>query len=341
MDIIYFILTLACCFLGGLLFKKLKIPGFMLVGAVAAAAFLNIAFDAAYMSSNAKLLAQIIAGAFIGLTIERSDLMRFREIMIRALLLIIGYLIMNIVLGLLICLVSPLDLMTVLFGAVPGGMSDVPLIAADMGADASKVVVMQFVRMIMGIGVFPGMITCCCCNEVSHTAFTSVPVRITADQVKSLPVFIITMGTAAVCGLTGRYLGVPAGTLLFSLIGVMLLKLIWNKYYLPPWSKSLAQLLSGAYIGSSIGIQSVLEMRCLVIHGAAVDGHGCTKPGFNCFACDPPVDGEYGISAGDRSFIRLPAAVKVNWRHPFQSLQTGQSSGQNPGSESSHGYNSY
>lgn len=265
MDIICFVLTLACCFLGGLLFKKLKIPGFMLIGAITAAAILNIAFDAAYMPSGAKLTAQIIAGAFIGLTIERSDLMRFRAIMLEAMVLIAGYLIMNIILGLLIFLASPLDLMTAMFGAVPGGMSDVPLIAADMGADASKVVVMQFVRMVMGIGVFPGVIARFCRNEVPRAALSSTPVRVTADQVKSLPILLITLGTAAVCGIAGRKLGVPAGALIFSMTGVMLLKLIWNKYYLPPWSKRLAQLLSGAYIGSSIGLQSVLELRYLVI----------------------------------------------------------------------------
>lgn len=237
----------------------------MLIGGVVAAALLNITFDAAYMPSTAKLIAQIIAGAFIGLTIERSDFMRFREVMMEAMLLIFGYLIMNIALGLFIYFISPLDLMTAMFSAVPGGMSDVPLIAADMGADASKVVVTQFVRMLMGIAVFPGMINCFCRNEAHQASTTSGPIRITAKPVKSLPVFMITIMIAGVCGITGRKLDVPAGALVFSLVGVMLLKLVWNRCYLPPWSKRLAQLLSGAYIGSSIGIQSVLELRYLVI----------------------------------------------------------------------------
>lgn len=264
MDLIYFALTLVCCLLGGLLFKKFKVPGYMLLGAVIAAAALNIAFHASYMPFTAKLLAQIIAGAFIGLTIERSDLMRLPEVFKEAVVLIGGYLIMNIALGLLIWLVSPLDLITALFCTVPGGMSDVPLIAADMGADASKVVVVQFVRMLIGIGVFPGMITCFCRNDTPRADVTAAPARITADQVKSLPVLLLTLAAAAVCGMAGRALGVPAGALVFSIVGVMLLKLIWNKYYLPPWMKRLAQLLSGAYIGSSIGIRSVLELRYLV-----------------------------------------------------------------------------
>lgn len=264
-SVLHFAVTLICCFAGGMLFKKLKVPGYMLLGAVITAAALNIAFDAAYMPLTAKLAAQVIAGAFIGSTIERSDLMRIKNVAKEAVILICGYLLMNITMGLLIYLVSPLDLMTALFCTVPGGMNDTPLIAAEMGADASKVVVLQFARMMMGIGVFPGMIAFICRNEERQEIIEEAPVRVVAEQVKTLPIFFITMGTAAVFGIIGYILGIPAGALVFSIIGMMILKLLWNKYYLPPWIKRLAQLLSGAYIGSSIQMQSVIELRYLVL----------------------------------------------------------------------------
>ena len=45
-----------------------------------------------------------------------------------------------------------------LFCAAPGGMSDTPLIAMDMGADSSVVAVMQFVRMLFGMACLPTVI---------------------------------------------------------------------------------------------------------------------------------------------------------------------------------------
>jgi len=51
-----------------------------------------------------------------------------------------------------------MDLVTSLMCAIPGGMSDIPIISEEMGADSGKVAVMQFVRMVFGIGVFPSMI---------------------------------------------------------------------------------------------------------------------------------------------------------------------------------------
>ena len=50
----------------------------------------------------------------------------------------LSLLLVNLVLGFLIWLCSPLDMLTAMLCAVPGGMSDTPIIAADLGADFSQ-----------------------------------------------------------------------------------------------------------------------------------------------------------------------------------------------------------
>ena len=72
--------------------------------------------------------------------------------------LLASLLAVNLLTGLLIWRISPLDPLTAMLSCVPGGMSDTPIIAADMGADAGKVAILQFVRMSAGIGVFPSLI---------------------------------------------------------------------------------------------------------------------------------------------------------------------------------------
>ena len=49
------------------------------------------------------------------------------------------FLALNLAVGFFIWRVTDLDLLTSLFCAAPGGMTDTPLIALDMGADASMV----------------------------------------------------------------------------------------------------------------------------------------------------------------------------------------------------------
>ena len=55
-----------------------------------------------------------------------------------------GMLCLNLIMGFVIHKVTDLDWITSFMCAVPGGMSDTPIIAADMGGNGGKVAVMQF-----------------------------------------------------------------------------------------------------------------------------------------------------------------------------------------------------
>lgn len=143
---------------GGLILQRIKVPGGMMVGAVLSVMMLSIFSGAAYMPNGAKAAAQCLAGAFIACGVERGDIKNIPRLWKPLLILLVSLLICNLLLGFLIWRCSPLDLLTALLAAVPGGMSDTPIIAADMGADAGKVAILQFVRMSAGIGAFPSLI---------------------------------------------------------------------------------------------------------------------------------------------------------------------------------------
>lgn len=265
-----FVLTLAAAFGCGLLFYRLKVPGGMMVGAIVGACALSVLTAHAYMPSEAKLTAQCLAGAFIACSVEKSDLGNIRKIWKPALFLLGVMLVLNIFTGLLIYWSSPLDLVTSLTCAVPGGMSDIPIIAADMGADAPKVAVLQFVRMSAGIGIFPSLIALSTRNEKSDADQIEKAVKqeLPATKHKSQQLsfdLIPTLAVAFACGIFGKWTGIPAGALVFSMAGVIALKLLSGKAFLPVWIKRLAQMLSGAYIGSGIVREDLLELRFIVL----------------------------------------------------------------------------
>jgi membrane AbrB-like protein len=158
MDYFYLFSTLSVGWLFGVLASKIKIPGGLMVGSLIGVSLLNISSSAVYMPGETKTLIQIVAGAFIGCVMEKSDVKRLPKIIKPIFFMLSGFLILNIIAGFLIWRFSPLDLITSLMAVVPGGISDTPIIAADMGADAPKVAVLQIVRQILGIGIFPSMI---------------------------------------------------------------------------------------------------------------------------------------------------------------------------------------
>lgn len=260
------ILTMLVAFLVGYIFLKFKVPGGMMVGSIIGVAIFNIVTGSAFMPSSAKVLAQIIAGAFIAVGLEKSDLFRLKSIMKPAVILIFGMMIVNIISGLIIYNLSSLDLTTSLMSTVPGGMSNIPLISEEMGADSSKVAVMQFIRLLLGIGVFPYMI-----SRVSKLKFFKDE-KVTENIYKRTKTsndnnmnLILTVLVASTCGMIGKWTGIPSAILVFAMIGTIVLKLTTNRVSMPRWMRRLAQVLSGAYIGSSIAMSDVVELKDLAI----------------------------------------------------------------------------
>jgi len=268
MNLFYLFLTLFIGSIFGLAAAKIKIPGGLMVGAIIGVATLNIFFDTTYVPSQTKLFVQIIAGAFIGCIMEKSDVKRIPAIVKPTAIMILGFLILNLLAGLLIHMVSPLDLLTSLMSVVPGGISDTPIIAAGMGADAPKVAVMQMARQILGIGIFPALILAydnrkkATQKDGERAANTEKRKK---SETKSWQSFVCTLIIATIAGILGKMTGIPSASFSFPIIAVLILKLVFDFAYIPRWAKKCAQILSGCYLGSTIVISDVLELRYLLI----------------------------------------------------------------------------
>lgn len=258
-------LTILCGFLGGLALHRLKVPGGMMLGSVIAVAFLNIQTSHVFMPGAFRTLAQIIAGAYIGMTVNKKDVRRIKVLLKPTIFLLTSLFLTNLVIGYLMYLVSPMDLLTALLAAVPGGISDTPLIAADMGADVGKVTVLQFMRLISGIGLIPVIVKLIDARDVkSEGRLISSDMKISEKPPAVTKSLLLALSVALVSGLAGSALGIPAGALLLSMVSVVGLKMIPLDVTMPIWFKRIAQLFSGAYIGSRFGMSDVLELRYLV-----------------------------------------------------------------------------
>lgn len=271
------LLTLAVGVAVGYLFFKLKVPGGLIVGAIIGVAALNITFEAASFPGVARTVAQITAGSFIGCSVSREDMKNLPRILKPLGILIAGYLILNLGAGFLVFRISQMDLLTSLMCCVPGGMSDMPIIAADLGAKVPYVAVLQFVRMAVGVGCFPLIISKVVNTKAavpaaapqapaapSPEAAPAAPAK-SSGQDKGPGVILLTMAVGCIFGFLGKSLGIPAGTILFSTVSVLVFKLVWGRAFVPRWLKRVAQILTGCYIGCAFGRQELADLRYLVL----------------------------------------------------------------------------
>lgn len=241
-------LTLALCTVVGYGFYRRRIPAGMLIGAVAASVVLTAGFQFGGVPDVSKHIAQVIAGVFIGSSASRDDFRQLKSFYKPVIMITCSLLVVNVVIGVLLFFAGYSDLLSCLVCAVPGGISDVTLIAVDFGADASKVLVVHFSRLVVGVAVFPAVV-----NRITPP----VPEReeeTTAQKGGKLDSqgvahLLLALVMASIASWIGNRLGVPAATILFSLLTTFLLNLSGFRIPFPSWLRQAAQVVSGAYIG--------------------------------------------------------------------------------------------
>lgn len=296
----------------GLLFKKFKVPAGYLIGAFAGVAVLSVSTGFVWLPAETRVLVQIIAGAFVGCSIERSDLARMRRFAKPIVLMLATFLALNLVLGFAIWALSPLDLVTSLMCAVPGGINDTPIVAADMGANAPAVTIMQLIRQVLGIGVFPLMIaafdrlrTESGHPDVNAQSLGATDEKRTKSKQRSAASTVAALAVAAAAGILGKATGIPGLTFTASIMAVLVLKLAFDFAFIPKGVKKGCQLLAGCYLGTLLTAQGLAGLADLAVP-ALILVAGYT---LNCFAAGKLESKLFGYGRKEGMLIASPAGA--------------------------------
>lgn len=307
-------LTLAVGTAAGLLFKRFKVPAGYMIGAFAGVAALGLTAGCSWVPPDTKVAVQVIAGAFVGCSMERGDVARLRRIGGPVLLMLGSFLVLNLALGFAIWAASPLDLVTALMCAVPGGINDTPIVAADMGADAPAVTALQLIRQILGIGVLPALILAFDrrraaqgrpdpADERAADGQANAP-RVKSKQ-KSPAAIAAALGAAAAAGIVGRMTGIPGMTFAFAIVAVLVLKLAFDFAYLPKKVKKACQIVAGCYLGTLVTAESLAGLAALV-PAVAILVAGYT---LNCFLTGRLERALFGYGRKEGMLIASPAGA--------------------------------
>ena len=150
------IVTLAAAIIGGLIFHRLKLPAGALFGAMIFVAVINcIIKENITFPAELKIALQIMAGAFIGLNINREFLSVLKTLVIPALVIVVSVILLNLIIGYLLYKIAGLDSATALFASAPGGIMEMILVADSLGADTVKVAILHLVRLLAVLTCIP------------------------------------------------------------------------------------------------------------------------------------------------------------------------------------------
>ena len=149
------LVTMLLAILCGVLGKHLQIPGGAIAVPMAGCALFNVKTDRGYMPLRLRQFIQVFAGALIGSTVGRQQAIQMIELWNVVLIAIISFIILNLIAGIVIARFTDMDFVTALFSCAPGGLTDMTLIATDLGADGVKVAGMHMIRLISVIALYP------------------------------------------------------------------------------------------------------------------------------------------------------------------------------------------
>ena len=265
-------ITMSTALAGAVAGKKLKLPAAFMTGSMIAVILMNFMIGRAYCPASAKPYVQVIAGAFIAMSITRQTVKDMRLI-VKPLLAYLGcLLIWALFCGLIMHLLGGLDPVTAFLSCVPGGLTDISLLSLDMGANTPQVTTLQTLRMIMAVGVFP-LLTRGFVARFGHRFEWPGAVRETVreagdrpdSQRKTPQNMVITMAVAAAGALIGITVGIPSA----AMTGAMIASAAWNvvtgRVFIPGELRKLTQIVAGAIIGAMVTRADILSIGTMIV----------------------------------------------------------------------------
>lgn len=178
---------------------------------------------------------------------------------------------MNLTLGISIYKLGGLDIATALFSASPGGLTDMALLAEELGANSTYVTLLQLVRLLTIFSFLPPIIKRVLKKQLAAAqARGEAPAEPTVQprgfsRQQQLCYFAETMLAAAIGGLALHFLRVTAGAMLGSMLAVAAWNIATGRGYFPRPVSDAAQVASGALLGLKIDMASVLGLAGLAV----------------------------------------------------------------------------
>lgn len=152
-------LTCLIALLAGGLGKFLRVPGGAIAFSMIGCAGFNLVTNRGNIPLNLRRFIQMFAGALIGCTIGRAQIIQVLELRGITVIAIVSFFLLDLVAAVVISHLFHIDIITALFACAPGGVTDMALIAEDLGADSVRVTGMHMIRLVGIVALYPAIIS--------------------------------------------------------------------------------------------------------------------------------------------------------------------------------------
>ncbi|WP_028403004.1 AbrB family transcriptional regulator [Ectobacillus panaciterrae] len=235
--------------------------------------WVEIAFSLKGMQNSWRPLGQSILGIELGQKIDASVLRTLHENWLTIITMIPLSIIFALISGMVLKRMSNTDLLTSFFAATPGGLSVMPSIAEEVGANTAIVSIVQTIRVFLVVCTIPLFSIYVSGDNISSG---SIPSHTALNTFGAVPVFwTLALAVSSVAGyFIGKCLKIPAPWLVGGMLVVALVKTTSIMQFgeniaawWPHWLIIAAQILIGSSIGSRLDKSMFIGTKKMIIAG--------------------------------------------------------------------------
>ena len=250
---------------GGFLISLTNLSIGWMIGTFLAAAFLSF-WRPTVLGGNGNqkgipkywlFMGQFILGIHLGQKINLTFLHVFKENWLAIILMLLLSIIFSLLSGLVLWKYSNTDMMTSFFGTAPGGLSAMPGIAEEAGANTAVVSIIQTMRVFLVILMIP--LVASLSASANGNSANHVPIPVLTDPEFKIGMLLWTfalIGFAYAGYRLIKYLRFPAPWLIGSMVGVAVAQSLGSFFIgsdIIPWWPHEVIILSQIMIAASIG----------------------------------------------------------------------------------------
>lgn len=203
-----------------------------------------------------KQVGQLLLAVQVGQQMTESVVKIFAAAWLPVTVVLLVSLITSVLLGLFLWRYSGDSLLTCLYAITPGGVSNMPTIAQEVGANAITVSIVQTMRILLVVSIIPFFAMEWRGEGGAAQMGLATGAHVPATSGHSL-LWTVCLVLAAIAGsFLGKTCNVPAPRLVGGMIGVAVVQFAvssWNGADLLPWFPSWIKIIAQLFLGASIG----------------------------------------------------------------------------------------
>jgi membrane AbrB-like protein len=219
-------------------------------------------------------LLQIMLGMFVGFRMSRDALRPGAHALIPASLLAAVMIPTAIASAIVVAPLTSIDIVTLLFAAAPGGLTEMSTVSVSFGADGAAVAAVQLVRVLLAVAIVGAVVARLRSKGEAESAPGSEKQDDASAERTGYAEDLKRLGVAAPWGVLGGMIGIisslPAAGVFGALAGSAAFRLLTERPVPVKKFQYAVQVLAGGVIGLGVSGEFFRELVQLAVAGALI-----------------------------------------------------------------------